>query len=532
MKKNSFVFGAIVLAVSGLICKILGAIYKIPLTNILGSQGMGIYYLIFPIYAFLLSFTSSSFSTAISKRVSTYMAENKRLEAHLLFRAALVLLVVLGGVAAGLLIVLSRIISSLQGLENAFICYIIIAPSIMVVAAGSAFKGYFQGLQNMVPTAISQIVAQIIKLAIGFLLASVFVKRGVIFGTVGALLGVTLSETIGTLFFVVYYFIYKKAHANEFAFLKNLANKKPVVCQMKMIFKEAIPFTLSSIILPMSMVIDSFLIVNILKGQSFEKGFATSLLGLNSGVINTLVSLPSTFSVGICMTIVPYITFALSKKNYNEISSKTALAFKLSLFIAIPCTFVFALFAPQILTLLYSGTFTSIYEFNFATTLLILSAINVLYLSLLQLTTSLLQAINRSYVPVISLSIALIFKVICEVFLISNPYINIAGAVISNAVCYFISTAINIYYFKKQIKLKFSFYKMVVCPLISSLSMGIIIALLFWIFPKILSYKLAFIVACGFGIISYVILLFVLRAFTKEETMSFLKLKKFRKTQV
>lgn len=532
MKKNSFVFGAIILAISGIVCKILGAIYKIPLTNILGSQGMGIYYLIFPIYAFLLSFSSSSFSTAISKRVSQCIAENKRGEAYSLFKASIALLAMLGLVASLVLILLSKVISMLQGVENANICYIIIAPSIIAVAIGSAFKGYFQGLQNMMPTAISQILSQIIKLAVGFLLASILIKSGVIFGTVGALLGVTLSEVVGTLFFVFYYLIYKKKNNKNFDFTKKALPKKELFLYMKTIFKEAIPFTLTSIILPMSMVIDSFLIVNLLKGQSFDKGFATSLLGLNSGVVNTLVSLPSTFSIGICMTIVPYITYALSKKKYEDISSKTAIAFKLSFFIAIPCTFAFVLFAPQILTLLYSGTFNSVYEFNFASTLLVLSAINVLYLSLLQLTTSLLQAINRSYVPVISLSVALIFKVIFEVVLISNPYINIAGAIISNAVCYFISTAINIFAFRKQIKLQFSFYKLIVCPLVCAFVMCGIVALLTLLFAKIISYKIAFIISCVIGVAIYIILLFILRAFTKEETASLFKFRGIRKKTI
>ena len=528
MKKNSFVFGAIILAISGIICKILGAVYKIPLTNILGSQGMGIYYLIFPIYAFLLSFTSNSFSTALSKKVSSFLAEDKRQESHMLFRASIVFLSILGLLAGVVLGLLSKIISSLQGVENAFVCYIIIAPSVVVVAIGSAFKGYFQGLQNMIPTAISQVLSQLIKLAVGFLLASIFVKSGVVYGTVGALLGVTLSEVVSTLFFVIYYLIYKKKNKLKFNFSKSENNKKYLWKYIKTIVKEAIPFTLTSVILPMSMVIDSFLIVNILKGQSFDKAFATSLLGLNSGVVNTLVGLPSTFSVGICMAIVPYITFALSKRRYEEISYKTVLAFKLSLFIAIPCTFVFAFFSPQILNLLYSSTFSSGYEFSFASTLLTLSAVNVLYLTLLQLSTSLLQAINRSYVPVISLSVALIFKVLCEVVLISNPYLNIAGAVLSNAVCYFVSTAINIYAFKKQIKLEFSFYKIVVCPLICGLLMSGVIYFLIILLAKFLSLKISFLISCVIGAILYLVLLFILKAFTKEETASLFSLKRFK----
>ena len=177
MKKQSFVFSAVILAISGIFCKILGAIYKIPLSNILGSQGMGIYYLVFPIYAFFLTLTSSSFTTAISKIVSKQMADNKKLLAYKTFKASLILLVFLGLIASIFLSIFSYFIAKLQGETNAYICYLIIAPSILLVAIICAFKGYFQGLQNMTPTALSQVIEQLIKLFTGFLLASLLVKK-------------------------------------------------------------------------------------------------------------------------------------------------------------------------------------------------------------------------------------------------------------------------------------------------------------------------------------------------------------------
>ncbi len=524
MKKQSFFVGALLLAISGIICKILGAIYKIPLTNILGSQGMGVYYLIFPIYAFLLTLTSSSFTTAISRQVSNLVAEKQTLLAYKTFKASLLLLACLGSGAGVLLACFSRVIATLQGLENAFICYLSVAPSIFLVAISCAFKGYFQGLQNMTPTATSQVVGQLCKLSMGFLFAKILSAKGVIFGAIGALLGVTIAEGITALFFVIYFFIFKKKNQTYFNF-SNAEEKEKEISQkyiIKHIFKTAIPFTLSSVILPMSMVIDSFLIVNILKSMHFDKLFATSLLGLNSGVVNTLVSLPSTLSVAVCMSIVPYITFSLSKKDFEGINKKTSLAIKLTMLVSLPCVFIFVLFSPYILKVLYSSTFSSIYEFNVASSLLTLSSINVLYLSFLQISTALLQAINRSYIPVISLSISLVIKVICEVILINIPNINIAGAVISNALCYLISSLINIYYFKTKIKIEFSFYRTIVTPFISSCVMSLVIFILLNIVgSKTIGVVFSFVL----GAIVYAILIFVLRTFNKDET-SFFKLKK------
>ena len=534
MKKQSFVFGAILLAVSGIFCKLLGAIYKIPLTNILGSQGMGIYYLIFPVYAFFITFSSNSFTTAISKMVSKQIAENKNLLGYKTFKASLILLSFLGFALGIILSSFSYLIASLQGLESAYICYLIIAPSILLVSVISSFKGYFQGLQNMTPTAVGQILEQLVKLSAGFLFAKILGKQGILFGTMGALLGVTLSEFVTVVFFVLYFTFFKRRTKIYLDFSKATDYEKQVSLKVliKEVFKTSIPFTLSSIILPMSLVIDSFLIINILKSMHFDKGFATSLLGLNSGVVNTLVGLPSTLSVAICMTIIPYISFALSKKDFKGINQKTELAVKLTLLIAIPCVLVFAFFSTQIITLLYGGTFESIYELKVAASLLTISSINVLYLSLLQISTALLQSINKAYIPVASLAVSLIVKVLCEVFLINNPYLNIAGAVISNTVCYFVSAVINIYYFRKNILLKFSFYRTIVCPIIAGLSMCFLIFLSFNVLQTFLGFSLSVIFSFVLGGVFYLILVFILKTFTVEEQNSIMFFKKFKTKKI
>lgn len=530
MKKQSFILSAFLLAVSGVICKVLGAIYKIPLTNILGSQGMGIYYLIFPVYAFLLSVSSSSFTTAISRQISNLVSQKKHFLAYKTFKASSILLTCLGAGACILLASFSRVIAMLQGLENAYICYLVVAPSILLVAISCAFKGYFQGLQNMTPTATSQVVGQLFKLSFGFLLAKILCGNGVVFGAIGALLGVLISEAVTTLFFVIFFFIFKVKNKQYFKFLVVGDDEKQASLKAlsKQIFKMSLPFTISSVILPMSMVIDSFLIVNILKSMQFDKLFATSLLGLNSGVVNTLVSLPSTLSVAICMSIVPYITFALSNKDYESINKKTSLAFKLSILVSLPCVFVFVFFSPYILKLLYSSTFSNSYEFNVASSLLTLSSINILYLSFLQISTALLQAINRSYIPVISLSVSLIIKIICEVILISIPSVNIAGAVISNSVCYLISSIINIYYFKTQMDIKFSFYKTIVAPFISSCVMSLVIFILLNIFSTT---KLGICFAIIIGGLAYLVLILLLKTFNKEETSHFKLKNKLKKCE-
>jgi len=527
MQKNSFVIGAVILAISGIVCKILGAVYKIPLANILGSQGIGLYYLVFPIYVFLLSFISSSFTVSISRRVSRFVAREDNYGAYMTLKSALILLVILGSLGCVMLVSFAYLIANLQGESGAVWCYIAIAPSLIAVGISSVFKGYFHGLQNMIPTAISQVLEQVVKLSVGFSLALMLCKNGVLYGTLGALLGVSFAEIAITLFFVIYFFVFKKRHKNLFDFDKEKRlTKKVILKEMKTIFFEAIPFTLNSVIMPLSLVIDSFLIVNILKSMSFEGDFATSLLGINSGVINTLVGLPSTLSTSLCLTLVPFITFSLAKNDFEDISSKSVLAIKLCFIISIPCVLVFLFFAPQVLKVLYSSSFSSSSELAFASAMLTVASINVFYLAFLQLSTALLQAIGKSYIPVVTLFVSILLKLICEVALILNLNINIVGAVLSNAVCYFVSCFINLYFFKRYIELRFSFFQNFFCPFVSSALMCLIIFLLLNIFQLGLGSALSILLSFAGGAIFYVLSLFAVKVFTIEDTKNLFRLKK------
>ncbi len=530
MKKQSFITGAIILTISGIVCKILGALYKIPLTNILGSQGMGIYYIIFPVYAFLLTFVSSCFTISISKKVSSAMADDDFSAAHKYFKASLLLLFILGLGLSLVMIVLAKLISHLQGLSNIYVCYFIIAPSIIAVAVQSAFKGFFQGLQNMTPSAVSQVVEQIVKLTVGFSLASLLVGKSVLWGACGALVGILVSEIGTCAYFAVSYFAFKIKNKDLYTKNKQKEGKKRVKNDIKAktesqgklmreVFLNAVPFMLSSLIIPLSLVVDSFLIVNILKSMGFDKFFATALLGLNSGVVSTLVGLPATVSSSLCTTIVPYITYSIASGDMASVSQKICMALKLTFIVSLPCFFVFVFFSPNIIRILYS--FESVYEFNVASSLLMISSINVLYLSILQLTIAILQAFGKTYIPVVNLSIGLLFKVIFELILINIPYLNISGAIVSNVVCYFVPCMLNVIHIKKLAPLSPSLWQTFISPTISSVVMigGIYASLL--IITHILSYRLSSLIAFIIGAIIYFVCIMLFKTFSKDERRAF-----------
>ena len=239
MKKSSFVFGATVLAISGVLCKVLGAVYKVPLANMLKTEGIGIYYLVFPIYSLFLTLSSSCFPTVISRFVANAKAENKHKLANKIFVASLIILVVLGFVLGLIMLIFSNKIASVQGIENGAVCYIVLSPAILFVAIISAFRGYFQGLQNMIPTAVSQIIEQIVKFVVGIFLSVTLIKYGVIFAVLGAMLGVVVSELFSLIYLLIYFVFTKKKNTKK----QTIYNEhESIFSLIKKILKTTIPF--------------------------------------------------------------------------------------------------------------------------------------------------------------------------------------------------------------------------------------------------------------------------------------------------
>ena len=200
MKTQTLTTGVVVLIAGGLIAKLLGAVYRIPLTWVLGTEGLGIYQLVYPVFSLLLVLSSTGAPTAISTMIAERVGKKQYDSINKIFKLSLASLLILGIVSGVGLSLFSFLIASLQGNPDAKWCYVCISLAIPLVSVLSAYRGYFQGLLNMVPTAISQIVEQAGQLLFGLLLAVLFSPVGVQFATLGAIAGVVLSEVFAVLF--------------------------------------------------------------------------------------------------------------------------------------------------------------------------------------------------------------------------------------------------------------------------------------------------------------------------------------------
>ena len=283
---RSFLRGATLIMLATVLAKVLGACYRIPLTNILGAEGMGVYQLIYPVYSLILTSSSGALPLAVSVLVASATSEGKTEEARKLVRSALAALLIAGIALSSALVLFSGVLGELQGSADTKWGYIAIAPSIFFVSGIAVFKGWFQGKADMRPSALSQISEAAVKLAVGLLLAYFLKGYGIAFAVAGALIGVSAAEGITLL---MLYLMYRRDNPP----LKLKLNYRAAKEEYKAILRISMPITVGSMIFPLTQFVDSFLVVNILS-PVLGTSAATASYGLLSGPVNTLINLPVT----------------------------------------------------------------------------------------------------------------------------------------------------------------------------------------------------------------------------------------------
>lgn len=498
------------MAVAGIICRVLGVIFRVPLTNIVGNFGMGLYQMVFPLYALLLIVSSAGIPVAISKMIARKDADAKKILIN-----ALLMLGIIGLAIAALFAIFSHSIASLQGNKSVGVIYIAIAPSVFFVCIISAFRGYFQGLQNMVPTAVSQIIEQVVKMAVGVTLALVLISQGVVWAVFGAILAVTVSEiaALGYLGFL-YFFKNKAKNKPTLKDQTSLFDKKI----MMQILKQALPITAMASIFPLILVFDSLVIINLLKvaGRSGEE--ATQLFGIQSGAVHTLINLPAVIGVALATAVVPAISSLLKQDKQKEMRTHAALAIKLAVLISIFFMIFYLFFADRIIELLYYKAFRDNQaHFKLATRLLKIESVMILLMGISSVFAAMLQAADKSKLPLIALAVGGAAKVAFELIFITTP-MGVYAVSISNVICFGISATITAFFALRRFKIKGKFVRVAVK--VALLTFGYVLTL--WVLGAVIPNGRWWIILIGaVGTGSYGILVFCLKLFDVSEKKVF-----------
>ncbi|GFN35213.1 putative polysaccharide biosynthesis protein [Tepidimicrobium xylanilyticum] len=514
MSKNNFLKGAAILGIAGVIVKILGAFYRIPLSNIIKTEGMGYYQTAYPLYVLLLTLSTAGFPVAIAKLVSEKRALGDYKGAHKVFKVALSGLFLAGLVTSLFVFINAKSIVKTLGNEKAYYSLIALVPALFFVPIMAAFRGFFQGRQVMTPTALSQIVEQFFRVTAGLVLTYILLDRGTHIAAGGASFGGSMGAMAGAVV-IIFIYLSKKSEIRKEIETGLILEEESAGKIIRDILSIAIPITIGSAIVPIMNTIDTLLVFKRLQSIGFSAGEANELYGQLTGLAQTLINLPQVFSTALAISLVPAISEANVKKRFDEIRGISISGIRVTLLIGLPCAFgLFVLSRPIINLLYFKNTPESI-----ASTGEILSILSfsVIFLTLVQSLTAILQGLGKPLISVKNLLIGAVGKVVLTFVLTGIEGINIKGAAISTVTAYFIAAGLDLISVKKYTRLKLNIKELFIKPLVSSLGMALVARVSYLALLGIIGDRLSTVIAIFLGVISYGVLLLVTGSLTYED---------------
>lgn len=531
-KNNNFIKGAAILGIAGGIVKILGAIYRLPLANIIGSEGMGYYQTAYPLYTLLLTLSTAGFPIAIAKLVSEKRAIGDYISAHRIFKVALMGLFIGGVITSTFVYFASDMIVGRLGNPNAYYALIALVPALFFVPIMASFRGFFQGHQMMAPTALSQVIEQLFRVVFGLFLTYYLLNRGTAIAAGGASFGGSLGSVFGTITIVIIYFYRRRVMLDEMK--TSIHNEEYKVSEIiKDLLVIAIPITIGSAIMPIMDTIDVAIVLKRLQFIGYTEAEANGLYGNLKGMAQTLINLPQVFSMAIAISLVPAISTANAKKKKKEMVDIISSGIRMTLLIGLPAGIgLFVLADPIISLLYYNNPVETILSVG---SLLRTLSLGVIFLTLVQALSSILQGLGKPMIPAINLFIGAGVKVVLSYVLTGVPSINIQGAAISTVIAFFVAVSLDLIFVIKYSKMKLSVKDVFIRPLISAIGMGIVALGAYNLSLGILTdnisspEKWSTVIGILLAGVSYVILLILTGTITSEDLKFIPKGEKIRK---
>jgi stage V sporulation protein B len=516
MVKKSFMQGAVILGAAGIIIKIMGAFFRIPLGNLIGAEGMGYYQTAYPIYVLFLTLAVSGTPIAISKMVSESMAIGNYHEAHKIFRVSFILLFCIGIVSASICFFGADLLVTGMGNSGAKYAMMAIAPALVFLPIAAAYRGYFQGMQDMKPTAKSQIVEQFFRVTIGLSLAYIFVKYGKEYAAAGASFGATAGAVASIITIAIIYKSRKKIYSENIDNTKDRETEsaKNILSRLLSI---AVPVTIGAAIMPIMNTIDVTIVMRRLQSTGWSLEQANTMYGQLTGMAAPLINLPQVLTMAVAMSLVPAISSAFKKNDMEFLNYNSQLGMRTSIIIGLPSTFGLMILAEPIMILLYPMQRESAIA---AAPCLFIMAIGVLFLSTFQTMTGVLQGIGKQSIPVRNLFFGAIAKVVISYVLIGIPEINVKGAAIGTVAAYVIATLLNYLSIRKYTGIKFDLKITLLKPISAGIVMAITTWLVFRLLVPFLGNNLATVVTVVVAGGIYIIMLFLTRSVTADEVAS------------
>lgn len=518
MKKNSFIQGAVILAVSGIIVKLIGAVSRIYLSRLLGGEGIGLYQMAYPIYLLCLSISTAGLPVAISIMVSERNAIHDFLGGQRILKIALSVLTLTGLLfSVGLYFGSSVLIDHhIVRDPRAYWSLIALAPAVFCATISATMRGYFQGLQNMTPTAVSEVIEQFVRVVTMIGLAIILLPKGLEFGAAGATFGAAPGAAAAILTLGWFYW-----HDRKHRKMWYMSQDKSIVPNstwniMKRLFILAIPVSCANIMIPIVSNIDLFIVPKRLEVAGFNVEQATTLFGYLTGMATALINMPTIVTSSMSSSLVPGISEASIKKDFDTIRRRARTALRLASVFTLPAAIGLGVIATPISTMLYATA-------NAGPCIAVMS-IGIFFLGIQQVTTGILQGLGKTAVPFINLIVSGCVKVAFSWNLTAMPQFGVLGAAFATDTDFAVAAALNLLFLYRYMRFNMD-YGHLLKVAIASAVMGVAVYFSFGaIIGAIHSNTLSALLAICVGVVVYALGILLTKAIKPEDVRTMPKI--------
>ena len=522
-----------ILAAASIISRIIGMLYRLPVTNIIGDQGNSYYSAAYEVYNIILLISSYSLPLAVSKVVSAKVALGEHKNAWRSFKAAMYMSLVVGAVASAITFFGAGFFTgTLLNTPESELCLKVLALAIFVMAVMGVLRGYFKGMGTIMPTAVSQVIEQLVNAVVSIVAASMLYSYGAsldqakgitdgtggaVYGAAGSTLGTSLGAAAGLIFLVIVLLMYKRV------LQKNLRKDQVSQVQsyssmLRMLVLTIVPVILSTAVYNISGFIDQgvfkFLMLDV---QNMDKDMVDVYWGIYVGKYKLLTNVPIAVASALSSSVIPALTRARMAGNRKEMRRKTENAIRMVMLICIPSAFGLTSLGGPVLDLLNWNTDPS------APIMFLIGSAAVIFYGLSTLTNGSLQGIDHMQIPVRNAVIALASHLVVLVVLVQFAGIHIYGAVISYMFFAFLMCILNGLAIRKYLHYRQEVKRTFLIPGVASLIMALAVWLLYTPLENLMGNKPATLLCLVLAVLIYGFFVLFLRGITEEEMRAFPK---------
>jgi stage V sporulation protein B len=521
MKKQSTMGGFAILSAATLIVKILSVLYLPFLLAILGDEGYGYYQAAYTIFVFVYAITNTGLPQAISKLVSELTAVGNYKDAVKAFKMARFILLTVGFLMSLILFFSAGFLSRILNFPKSYLAVLFLVPTVFLSTVTSSYRGYFQGRQNMIPTAVSQVLEQIINLFFTLLLSYILIKHNLERAVAGGTFATSIAALFAGIFLV---FMYKKNKESRIIRLHNPSIER---LTNKEIFKKIVNYSLPLIAYQVLFYAGNLVDLGNIKSRLLHSGIleaqATTLYG-NLTRSNQLINVPNAIIASLSVALLPAIATAVARSDTKNLREKINSSFKICFMISIPSAFVLSVLSYPIFEFMH---------FHGGAKIMMFGSYVLIIMSCVQIFSSILQGMGKLYIVTFFLIFGVIGKIIMNYIFVGIPSINILGAILGNVVYYTVPLILDNIILVKILKIKINIFKYAIKPVIASLVMSLVLYFsyngLHYLISKILSLAfnlktillisngISVIIALMLGAYSYFYIMALIRGITAND---------------